>query len=160
LYNQEDIVPEKFPYQIAFNCIPQTSAFLADGYVEEEKQLLEETRKVLGLLDLKLTATTVQIPVFSCYAESVNIETENNFELAEFKQMLLESPGIIILDNIEKKDYPMPVQLAGTDVVYVGRIRRDESVANGVNLWIMADNLRKGSALNAVQTAEIVVDSL
>ncbi|MDR2338168.1 MAG: aspartate-semialdehyde dehydrogenase [Deltaproteobacteria bacterium] len=160
LYNQENITPQKFPYQIAFNCIPQTSEYLVDGYVTEEKQLIEETRKVLGLADLKITATTVQVPIFSCYAESVNIETENSFEIEEFKQALLESPGIIVLDNIVKKDYPMPIQLAGTDVVYVGRIRRDESVVNGVNLWIVADNLRKGSALNVVQIAEIVVDSL
>jgi aspartate-semialdehyde dehydrogenase len=157
LFNGREIKKEKFPHQIAFNCIPHIDVFLENGYTKEEWKLIQETRKILGEPDLPVTATTVRVPVFLSHSESVNIETRVKLSAAEAKQILREAPGVIVADEPENNIYPMAIEAAGRDAIYVGRIRNDESVANGLNLWVVSDNLRKGAALNAVQIAEILV---
>ena len=159
IYNQNEVAPEAFPHQIAFNCIPQIDVFLENGYTKEEMKMVNETRKILSQPDMKITATAVRVPVFSCHSESINIETEQPLSAEEAKQLLAESPGVIVLDNPEKLEYPLAAELGGSDATYVGRIREDESVQNGLNMWVVADNLRKGAALNAVQIAEVVIDT-
>lgn len=156
LFNQKEPTISKFPYQIAFNCIPQIDDFVENGYTKEEMKVVEESRKILSRPDLRVTATAVRVPVFCSHSESVNIELEKALSAEEARELLRESPGIIVLDNPKEKEYPLPVSTAGTDATYVGRIRKDISVENGLELWIVADNLRKGAALNAVQIAEIV----
>jgi aspartate-semialdehyde dehydrogenase len=158
LFQQREPEPKHFPHQIAFNCIPQIDVFEENGYTKEEMKVVRESRKIMGLPDLRITATAVRVPVFSCHSESVNIETVNPLSAVEAQQLLKESPGIIVMDDPSIKEYPLAAKLAETDAVYVGRIRNDESVPNGLNMWIVADNLRKGAALNAVQIAEIVME--
>jgi aspartate-semialdehyde dehydrogenase len=157
LFNGKEIEKEKFPHQIAFNCIPHIDAFLESGYTKEEWKMINETRKILGEPNLPVTATTVRVPVFCSHSESVNVETVVKLSAAETKQILREAPGVILADVPEENIYPMPIEAVGKDATYVGRIREDNSVANGLNLWVVADNLRKGAALNAVQIAEIVI---
>ena len=156
LYSQQEVEPEKFTRQIAFNCIPHIDVFFPDGYTKEEIKVIDESRKILSDPELRITATAVRVPVFSCHSESVNIETKEPFTVEAVKKCLQNAPGIIIQDDPENETYPTPAELGGTDATYVGRIRRDESVDNGLNLWIVADNLRKGAALNAIQIAELV----
>jgi aspartate-semialdehyde dehydrogenase len=157
LFSGREIKKEKFPHQIAFNCIPHIDIFMENGYTKEEWKLIHETRKILGEPNLPLTATTVRVPVFLSHSESVNIETLVKLSAAETKRILREAPGIVVADEPEKNVYPMAIDAAGKDATYVGRIRDDDSVANGLNLWVVSDNLRKGAALNAVQIAEILV---
>jgi aspartate-semialdehyde dehydrogenase len=157
LYNGLDLKMEKFPYQIAFNCIPHIDAFVESGYTKEEMKMINETRKILGEPALRMTATTVRVPVFCSHSESVNIETEKKLTAADVKAILREAPGIVVADEPENNIYPMAIDATGKDATYVGRIREDDSVPNGVNLWVVADNLRKGAALNAVQIAEILI---
>jgi aspartate-semialdehyde dehydrogenase len=157
LYNGKDIEKEKFPYQIAFNCIPHIDVFTENGYTKEELKMINETRKILGEPSLRVTATTVRVPVFCSHSESVNVETEKKLTVNDVRAILREAPGIVVLDEPENNIYPMPLDTVGKDGTYVGRIREDDSVPNGLNLWIVADNLRKGAALNAVQIAEILV---
>lgn len=157
LFNQEEVVMEKFPHQIAFNCIPQIDEFTSNGYTKEEMKVVNESRKILGAPELKITATAVRVPVFYSHSESVNVETEKPLSSAQARALLEGSPGILIVDSPADKSYPHPLEVAGTDATYVGRIRQDESVENGLNMWIVADNVRKGAALNAVQIAEIVI---
>jgi len=157
LFNGKEIEKEKFPHQIAFNCIPHIDAFLESGYTKEEWKMINETRKILGEPNLPVTATTVRVPVFCSHSESVNVETVVKLSAAETKQILREAPGVILADVPEENIYPMAIEAVGKDATYVGRIREDNSVANGLNLWVVADNLRKGAALNAVQIAEIVI---
>ncbi|HMO19072.1 MAG TPA: aspartate-semialdehyde dehydrogenase [Oligoflexia bacterium] len=159
LFNQEEIKIEKFSKQIAFNVLPHCDLFLENGYTKEEMKVILESRKILKKKDLKITATSVRVPVFSCHSESVNIEFENPCSAENVRSVLRESQGIVVLDDPTRGEYPNAAELAGTDATYVGRIREDDSVASGVNLWIVADNLRKGAALNAVQIAEIVLSS-
>lgn len=142
---------KKFPYQIFNNCIPHIDDFLEDGYTKEEHKMINETRKILGKDSLNITATTVRVPVFNSHSESVNIEFENDFKLNELIDLLRHSPGVIVMDDIENSIYPMTINSNGKDDVLVGRIRRDYSVKYGINLWIVADNTRKGAASNAVQ---------
>lgn len=156
IFNQQEVAVEKFAHQIAFNCLPHIDTFLDNGYTKEEWKVIQESRKILGKEDLRITATAARIPVFSCHSESVNIETERPLTADAARAILRESPGIIVLDDPEDNLYPMSVELQGTDATYVGRVRVDESVEHGINLWVVADNLRKGAALNAVQIAEIV----
>jgi len=156
LFSQGQIEVKNLPHQIAFNCIPQIDSFLPNGYTKEELKVMEESRKIMGLSDLKMTVTAVRVPTFACHGESVNIETEKSIDPATVQVLLRASPGVIVYDNPDKSEYPLGIEAVGTDATYVGRIRRDDSVACGVNLWIVADNLRKGAALNAVQIAEIV----
>jgi aspartate-semialdehyde dehydrogenase len=157
LFNGKEIEKEKFPHQIAFNCIPHIDVFMDGGYTKEEWKLINETRKILGELNLPVTATTVRVPVFCSHSESVNVETVVKLSAAETKQILREAPGVILADVPEENIYPMAIEAVGKDATYVGRIRDDNSVANGLNLWVVADNLRKGAALNAVQIAEILI---
>jgi aspartate-semialdehyde dehydrogenase len=143
-----------YPYQIAFNCLPHIDDFLPNGYTKEEMKMVHETRKIMGEPSLPITATTVRVPVLICHAESVNIETESKVSANEARALLAAAPGVQLYDDPSRNIYPLPIEVVGTDAVYVGRVREDESVSNGLNLWIVADNLRKGAALNAVQIAE------
>ena len=157
LFNGRELKKDKFPHQIAFNCIPHIDVFMDDGYTKEEWKMIHETRKILDEPSLPMTATTVRVPVFCSHSESINIETENKLSVAQVKALLREAPGVVLADDPENNLYPMAIEATGKDATYVGRIRTDDSVANGLNLWVVADNLRKGAALNAVQIAEILV---
>ncbi|MBI2986259.1 MAG: aspartate-semialdehyde dehydrogenase [Deltaproteobacteria bacterium] len=157
LFNGREIKKRKFPHQIAFNCIPHIDVFLDGGYTKEELKMINETRKILGEPSLRMTATTVRVPVFCGHSESVNIETEKKLTAKDVKAILREAPGVLLCDEPEKNIYPMAIDAVGKDETLVGRIREDDSVPNGINLWVVADNLRKGAALNAVQIAEILI---
>lgn len=146
-----------YPHQIAFNCLPQIDVFLENGYTREEMKMVNETKKIFNDHSLAVTATTVRVPVFYGHSESVNIETERKITPQEVRDILSRSPGVTVIDNPKEKEYPMPIHAAGKDNTFVGRIREDESIANGINLWIVSDNLRKGAALNAIQIAEILI---
>jgi aspartate-semialdehyde dehydrogenase len=145
-----------YPHQIAFNCIPQIDSFEECGYTKEEMKVINETRKIMES-DIRVTATTVRVPVFYGHSESVNIETVKKITVAKARELLKKSPGVKLVDDPGKLGYPMPYTAAGQDLVHVGRIREDLSIENGLNLWIVADNIRKGAATNAVQIAEILV---
>ena len=147
-----------YKYQIDLNAIPQIDVFLDNGYTKEEMKMVKETCKIMGDDSIKVTATTVRIPVMGGHSESVNIEFENEFDLAELKQLLSEAPGVIVQDDTAQQLYPMPLWAHEKDEVFVGRIRRDETQPNTVNMWIVSDNLRKGAATNAVQIAEYLVE--
>jgi len=146
-----------FTKPIAYNLIPQIDTFLDNGYTKEEMKMIDETKKILGQSDLKVTATTVRVPVFYGHSESINIELDAPFELDDVKALLAESQGIVLMDDIESCTFPTPLDVEGKDEVFVGRIRRDESVENGLNLWCVADNIRKGAATNAVQIVELLI---
>lgn len=150
--------PKKFPYPIFNNCLPHIDVFMEDGYTKEEHKMINETRKILNKPDLPITATTVRVPVLNCHSESINIEFEKDFELYDVRQLLQNFPGIIVVDDIEKNYYPIATKADGYDEVFVGRIRRDFSVKNGLNLWVVADNLRKGAASNAIQILENLIN--
>lgn len=149
--------PKKFPHPIARNCLPHIDVFLPNGYTKEENKMIQETRKIMGGPDMRITATTVRVPVFNCHSEAINIEFENGFEIFEVRSVLEKAPGIVVQDDPENNLYPMPLYCSGRDEVFVGRIRRDESVENGINLWVVADNIRKGAATNTVQIAEELI---
>jgi aspartate-semialdehyde dehydrogenase len=157
LLSFKEATPKVYPYQIAFNCLPQIDDFLPSGYTKEEMKMLNETRKIMGDRTIQVTATTVRVPVYVGHSEAVNIETEQKLTANEARAILSEAPGVLVFDDPAHKVYPMPLDVAGKDEVYVGRVREDESIANGLNLWVVADNLRKGAALNAVQIAECLV---
>ena len=148
---------EKYPHPIAFNVLPHIDDFLENGYTKEEMKMIEETKKILNNKDIKITATTVRVPVKYGHAVSANIELEKNFELNDIYQMFKGFPGIEILDDPANNIYPMPILSEGKDKVYIGRIRRDFSLENGLNLWIVADNSRKGAATNTIQIAELLL---
>ena len=143
-----------YHYPINENCIPHCDVFLENDYTKEEMKLVNETQKILSDDSLRITATAVRVPVDGGHSEAVNIEFEKPFEVSEVKKLLSEAPGVIVLDDVAKNKYPMPLLAKNKDEVFVGRIRRDGSIENGLNLWIVADNLRKGAATNAVQIAE------
>jgi aspartate-semialdehyde dehydrogenase len=147
-----------YPHQIAFNVLPHIDAFLEDGYTKEEMKMVEETRKIMGDDSVRVTATTVRVPVFRCHSESLNIETERKLTANEARAVLAKAPGVVVFDAPEKNVYPLPVEVADKDETYVGRVREDDTVECGLNIWIVADNLRKGAALNAVQIAEKLVE--
>ncbi|MRG46742.1 aspartate-semialdehyde dehydrogenase [Chitinophaga sp. SYP-B3965] len=148
--------PMAYPYQIDLNVIPQIDVFLENGYTKEEMKMVKETTKIMGDERVKVTATTVRIPVMGGHSESVNIQFEKDFDLTEVRNLLAATPGVIVVDDPAKSLYPMPKDAHDKDEVFVGRIRRDESQDNTLNLWIVADNLRKGAATNAVQIAEFL----
>lgn len=148
---------EKYPHPIAFNVLPHIDDFLENGYTKEEIKMIEETKKILNNKYIKITATAVRVPVKYGHAVSANIELENNFELKDIYQLLNGFPGIEVLDEPLNNIYPMPILAEGKDKVYVGRIRRDYSVENGLNIWIVADNIRKGAATNTIQIAELLL---
>ena len=152
--------PKKFPHPIANNCLPHIDSFLENGYTKEEMKMVNETRKILHNDHMRVTATTVRVPVFDCHSESINIEFEKPFEMEELLETLKQAPGVILQNNSAENEYPLAVDAAGRDEVFVGRVRRDESVENGVNLWVVADNIRKGAATNAVQIAEEIVKQM
>jgi aspartate-semialdehyde dehydrogenase len=149
--------PKKFPYPIAGNILPHIDVFTEDGYTKEEIKMILETRKILHNDDLKITATTARVPVLNSHSESINVELLKEFNLEDVLTLLGNSQGIVVYDDIKNIKYPTPLYVDGKDDVYVGRIRRDFSLDNGLNLWVVADNIRKGAALNAVQIAEIMI---
>ena len=150
--------PKKFPYQIVNNCLPHIDVFLENGYTKEEMKMVNETRKILKRPDLKVTATAVRVPVINSHSESINVEFENDFDLKELIETLKNSEGIVVVDNPEKNSYPLATQASGHNEVFVGRIRRDESVPYGINFWDVADNIRKGAATNAVQIVQKLIE--
>ena len=157
IFNQQEIKKEVYPHQIAFNCLPHIDVFLDNGYTKEEMKMVNETKKIMEDNSIRVTATTVRVPVFYGHSESVNIETEKKLKADEVRKILSKAPGIVVVDDPKKFEYPLAIHAAGKDETFVGRIREDESIPNGINMWIVADNIRKGAALNAVQIAEILI---
>ncbi len=153
-----DIKAEVYPYQIAFNLLPHIGSFNEGGDCSEEVKIAKETRKILGTPALRVTATTVRVPVLRCHSEAINVELEQPLKPNEARAALAAMPGVIVYDDPVKKLYPMPLDATGKDEVYIGRVREDESITNGLNLWVVSDNLRKGAALNAIQIAECLVN--
>ena len=149
------IEPDKFPHQMAFN-VAFDWPFTDGGDSEEEMKMVNETRKILEDDTIAVSATTVRVPVFFAHSESINVETEDKLSADDARQLLSESPGIVVMDDPASRKYPLAVDVAGRDEVFVGRIREDRSIENGLNLWVVADNLRKGAALNAIQIAEML----
>ena len=158
LLNFKAVTCTVYPYQIAFNVLPHIDKFLENGYTKEEMKMVNETRKIIGDPAIRVTATTVRVPVFRCHSESLNIETGKKLTPDEVRAILSAAPGVIVYDAPDKNIYPIPIDVAGKDETYVGRIREDETIENGINMWIVADNLRKGAALNAVQIAEKLIE--
>jgi aspartate-semialdehyde dehydrogenase len=152
----EPPVVEAFPHQIAFNCLPHIDAFGELGYSGEEWKMVHETHKILEDDSIRMSTTTVRVPVFRCHSEAVNIETEVKISAQEVRQVLATAPGLAVIDDPEKNQYPMPITGAGRDEVFVGRIREDPSHDRAINLWLVSDNLRKGAALNMVQIMELL----
>ncbi len=147
-----------YPHRIAFNCLPHIDAFQDNGYTKEEMKMVNETRKIFEDDAIGVTATTVRVPVFYSHSESVNIETRKPVTAAEVRELLGKTPGVRVVDDPENNVYPLATEAAGQDLTLVGRIRQDESIANGINMWIVADNIRKGAATNAVQIAELLAE--
>ncbi|MBP8986153.1 MAG: aspartate-semialdehyde dehydrogenase [Syntrophobacterales bacterium] len=145
-----------YPHQIAFNCLPHIDVFLENGYTREEMKMVNETKKIIGDYTIAVTATTVRVPVFRGHSESVNIETERKITVQEVRGLMEAAPGVKLVDDPAQNVYPLAIDAAGKDETFVGRIREDESIPNGINLWVVSDNLRKGAALNAVQIAEVL----
>lgn len=152
--------PKKWPHPIYNNCLPHIDVFLENDYTKEEMKMIWETRKILHHPDMKVTATTVRVPVFNSHSESINVEFEKPFDVADVKKILADFPGIVVEDDPANNVYPLATEATGHDEVFVGRIRRDESVENGLNMWVVADNIRKGAASNAVQIAELLIKSM
>ncbi len=157
LMSFKEVKAEVYPYQIAFNLLPHIGSFSEAGDCSEEVKIVRETRKILEAPAMSVTATTVRVPVLRCHSEAINVELERPLTPNDARAALAALPGVIVYDDPGKKLYPMPLDVAGTDEVYVGRIREDQSVTNGLNLWAVSDNLRKGAALNAVQIAEYLL---
>ncbi|MFW2331331.1 MAG: aspartate-semialdehyde dehydrogenase, partial [Nitrospinota bacterium] len=158
LFKFQDIEPSIFPHQIAFNILPHIDLFLDNHYTKEEMKMVNETRKIFNDYSIGVTATCVRVPVFIGHAESVNVEFHDPITPDQAKKLLQDASGVTVVDNPNLNQYPLPLKAADKDDVFVGRIRQDESVTNGLNLWIVADNLRKGAALNAVQIGEKLIE--
>lgn len=150
--------PKKFPYQIVNNCIPHIDVFLENGYTKEEMKMINETRKILNKPELKITATAVRVPVINSHSESINVEFEKDFDLKDLINSLKNANGIIVTDDPSKNIYPLATRASGHNEVFVGRIRRDESVESGINFWVVADNIRKGAATNAIQIVKKLIE--
>jgi len=157
IYNNREVPRQVYPHQIAFNCLPHIDVFFDNGYTKEEIKMVNETKKIMEDDSLRITATTVRVPVFYSHSESVNIETEKKLTADQVREILSIAPGVVVVDNPKKNEYPLAIHATGKDETFVGRIREDESIPNGINLWIVSDNIRKGAALNAVQIAEILI---
>ena len=153
----KNIPLKKFPHPIYNNCLAHIDIFNEDGYTKEEQKMINETRKILHRPDLKITATCVRVPVFNCHCESINLEFEKDFEIKDIYSTLESFENIIVLDNPNENLYPLPTFVSGKDEVFIGRIRRDYSIPNGLNLWVVADNIRKGAATNAIQILEKLI---
>ena len=154
--NNEEL--QAYAHPIAGNCLPHIDVFMDNGYTKEEMKMINETHKILGDDDIKVTATTVRVPVFDSHSESINIELEKPFEIEDVMELFRNAPGVVLQDDVENNVYPLALDAAGTDEVYIGRIRRDFSVENGLNIWVVADNIRKGAATNAIQIAEKLLE--
>lgn len=152
------VKPMVFPHQIAYNCIPQIDVFLENGYTKEEMKMVNETKKIMEDDSIAITATCVRVPVFRGHSEAVNIETERKITPQEARQILKKIEGVVVVDDISKLKYPLPTKAADSDEIFVGRIREDQSISNGLNMWIVSDNLLKGAALNAVQIGEELIN--
>ncbi|MBR7142030.1 MAG: aspartate-semialdehyde dehydrogenase [Clostridia bacterium] len=150
--------PAKFPYPIFNNCLPHIDVFTESGYTKEELKMIQETRKILHTPDMRVTATTVRVPVFNSHSESINVEFEKPFDMKELRQLLASAPGVVLQDDPDKLLYPMAINATGHDEVFIGRLRRDDSVESGINMWVVADNIRKGAAANAVQIARKLIE--
>jgi aspartate-semialdehyde dehydrogenase len=150
-------LPAKIPKQIAFNCVPHIDKFFPNGYTREEIKMINETKKIMHDDGIKVSPTCVRVPVFVGHSEAVNVEFEGPVSVEEAREALERAPGVKVVDDFENLVYPMPIDVAGKDDVLVGRIRKDDTIENGLNLWIVGDNLRKGAALNAVQIAELLI---
>jgi len=158
IFNQQEVKSEVYPHQIAFNCLPHIDVFSENGYTKEEMKMINETKKIMEDESIGITATTVRVPVFYGHSESVNIETTKKITPDEVRHILARAPGVMVVDNPKKNEYPLVIYAAGKDETFVGRIREDASIENGINMWIVSDNIRKGAALNAVQIAETLVE--
>lgn len=158
MFNMQQPEVSVYPYQIAFNCLPQIDVFMPNGYTKEEMKMTLETVKIMGDPGIKVTATCVRVPVFYGHSEAVNIETKKKLSAGEARAILSKAPGVQVADNPDMKIYPMPLEAAGEYETFVGRIREDESIDNGLHMWVVADNVLKGAALNTVQIAETLLD--
>jgi aspartate-semialdehyde dehydrogenase len=153
----EDMHASVYPHQIAFNCLPHIDTFLENGYTKEEMKMVNETRKIFDDNSIAITATAVRVPVFYGHSESINVETKRKISVAEVKELLASAPGVKLVDDPENGIYPLAINCEGEFDTLVGRIREDESIENGINLWVVSDNILKGAALNAVQIAEVII---
>lgn len=158
MFNMQEPDVNVYPHRIAFNVLPHIDTFQSNDYTKEEMKMVHETIKILGDPQVKVTATCVRVPVFYSHSESLNIETEKKLSPAQARAILAQAPGVQVYDNPQEKMYPMPIDAAGEDVTFVGRIREDETIDNGLNMWVVSDNIRKGAALNAVQIAETLLE--
>ncbi len=158
MFNLQEPDVDVYPHRIAFNCLPHIDVFMENDYTKEEMKMVHETVKILEDPQVKVTATCVRVPVFYGHSESINIETEKKITSAQARAILAQAPGIQVYDNPRENMYPMPIDAAGEDATFVGRIREDETIANGLNMWVVSDNIRKGAALNAVQIAEVLLE--
>ncbi|MBU2598720.1 MAG: aspartate-semialdehyde dehydrogenase, partial [Actinobacteria bacterium] len=156
--NGEEVISEVYPVQIAFNVLPHIDDFYEDGYTKEEMKMVHETHKIIGDNSIKITTTSVRVPVFTSHSLSVNLELESKLTKEEVRDILSKAPGVKVMDDPENLIYPTTLNSSGNDLVYVGRIREDDSVEGGLNLWIVSDQLRKGAATNAIQIAEILIE--
>ncbi len=157
IYNNKEIEKKVYPHQIAFNCLPHIDSFLENGYTKEEMKMVNETKKIMEDQSIQVTATTVRVPVFYGHSESVNVEFESDITPEKARELLSKAPGVKVTDDPSKNIYPLAIYAAGKDDTFLGRIRRDESVKYGLNMWTVSDNIRKGAALNAVQIAEVLI---
>ncbi len=157
LRDLDEGLSEFYPHPIRGNVLPHIDVFLENGYTKEEMKMIEESKKILGDDDLKITATAVRVPVRFAHSVSVNLQLKSSFEVEDIKELMKNQKGIVLKDDIENMEYPIPQDAEGRDEIFVGRIRRDFSLENGLNLWIVADNIRKGAALNAVQIGELLI---
>ena len=153
----QGIAPIKFLYPIAGNCLPHIDDFLPDGYTKEEAKMVNETRKILHAPEIKITATCVRVPVYYGHSESINVELETEFDINNVKELLKQTSGIVLYDDVDKNVYPTALYAENKDEVFVGRVRKDDSVPYGINMWVVADNIRKGAATNAVQIAQLLI---
>lgn len=158
ILNEVPFKCEKFPYQIAFNALPQIDVFLENDYTKEEMKMVNETRKIMEDDSIRITATAIRIPVFYAHSESVNIETEKKLTADEARKILSDAPGVTLVDDPDKQLYPLATEATGKDDTFVGRVREDISIENGLDMWVVSDNLRKGAALNSIQIAELLVE--
>lgn len=158
IFNQRELKSEVYPHQIAFNCIPHIDVFSENGYTKEEIKMINETKKIMEDESIGITATTVRVPVFYGHSESVNIETTKKITPDEVRDILAQAPGVKVVDNPRKNEYPLAIYATGKDETFVGRVREDPSIEKGIDMWIVSDNIRKGAALNAVQIAEILAE--
>ncbi len=149
--------PKNYPHPIAYNCLPHIDVFMENGNTKEEEKMIKETRKILEKPNLPVSATCVRVPVKHGHSISVNVEFEKEFDIEDVRKALADAPGVVLMDDVKNNVYPMPISVEGRDEVFVGRVRRDESLVSGLNLWIVADNIRKGAATNTVQIAELLI---